>query len=482
MLPTEPQEHRFDDSKLQAIRTQLRTSCLSGRLQKHSDRLYALNSLERLVQDNQTLLCQAILDDLGRPQQDSLVAELSVIVEEIHAARKNLARWMKPKRKLMPLTLFPSSGFVTPQPYGLTLIIGPWNYPFQLLLAPLVSAIAAGNCAVLKPSELTPRCSQVLGELIPKYLPADIVSVVEGDAEVSRKLLELKWDFIFFTGSTQIGRVVAQAAAQHLTPSVLELGGKSPCIVDSSANLEVTARRIIWGKLLNSGQTCVAPDYIFTPRSNVESLCRQLEKTIKEFFPEGFVRGDSYCGIVNQRHFQRLEKIADAHKNQLRIGGKLNQSQRIIEPSFYILDSKSFSSAAMMQEEIFGPLMPIVPYESVDEAISYINANDHPLALYIFSADASLIKKVETSTRSGSFVVNDTVIQLATSQLPFGGIGASGIGAYHGESGFNAFSHQRAVLKRPFWLDLPLRYRPYSGFKMWVLKKLFGLRKPKLNA
>ena len=482
MLQNKNLEHPFDSSKLQAILTQLRTSFVSGRLQKHSERLSALAGLERLVQENQKLLCKAVLEDLGRPEEDSMVAELSVIIEEIHSARKNLSNWMKPKYKLMPLSLFPSKGAVTPQPYGLTLIIGPWNYPFQLLLAPLVSALAAGNCAVLKPSELTPRCSQVLAELLPKYLPSDVVRVIEGDATVSQQLLELKWDFIFFTGSTHIGRLVAQAAAKHLTPSVLELGGKSPCIVDSTADIKVTARRIIWGKLLNSGQTCVAPDYIFTPRNNVEKLCRQLELTIKEFFPHGFVRGDTYCGIVNQKHFQRLEMIADAHRNQLRIGGKMNQSQRIIEPSFYILDNKSLTDAPLMKEEIFGPLMPIVPYESVEEAINFINANDHPLALYVFSADSEFITKVENSTRSGSFVVNDTVIQLATSRLPFGGVGASGIGAYHGESGFNAFSHFRAVLKRPFWLDLPLRYRPYTGFKMWVLRKLFGLSVPKLNA
>ncbi|NBX15756.1 MAG: aldehyde dehydrogenase family protein [Proteobacteria bacterium] len=482
MLPSETPEHPFDGSKLQAVRNQLLAGFRAGRLRNRMERISALNALERLVQENQELLCQAVLEDLGRPKEDSMLAELTVVIEEIHAARKNLARWMKPRHKLMPLPLFPSRGEVTPQPYGIALIIGPWNYPLQLMLVPLAAALAAGNCALLKPSEMAPACSRILGALLQKYLPSDIVSVVEGDAEVSRQLLELKWDIIFFTGSTQIGRVVAQAAAKHLTPAVLELGGKSPCIVDSTADLEVTARRIIWGKLLNSGQTCVAPDYIFTPRGNVENLCRQLEITIKEFFPQGFVLGESYCGIVNQRHFERLEKIAAAHKNQLRIGGRLNQSQRIIEPSFYILDSKSLGSAAIMQDEIFGPLMPIVPYESVDEAIGYINANDHPLALYVFSSDSSLISKVESSTRSGSFVVNDTVIQLAASQLPFGGVGASGTGAYHGEAGFNVFSHFRSVLKRPFWLDLPIRYRPYSALKIWILKKMFGLRTAKLKS
>ncbi len=482
MLDTANREHPFDTAKLQAVQAQLRRGFASGRLRHLNDRLSALEKLEQLVQENQNLLCEAVREDLGRPVEDSVIAELSVIVEELHCARKNLARWMKPKNKLMPLVLFPSKGLVSPQPFGLTLIIGPWNYPIQLIFAPLISALAAGNCAVLKPSELTPRCSRVVAELVSKYLPHDVVQVVEGDALVSQQLLNLQWDFIFFTGSTQVGRIVAQAAAQFLTPTVLELGGKSPCIVDSDTDLTVTARRIIWGKMLNSGQTCVAPDYIFTPRENVEKLCRKLEETLKEFFPNGYTRGDSYCSIVNQRHFQRLEKIAEAHKPQLRLGGKINVSQRIIEPSFYLIDKDALSDAPIMSEEIFGPLMPIIPFDSVDEAVNYINAHDHPLALYVFSRRNEFISKIEQSTRSGSFVVNDTVIQLATSKLPFGGVGASGTGSYHGQAGFNAFSHHRSVLKRPFWLDLPLRYRPYSSLKIWVLKKLFGLRKPQLNS
>lgn len=474
-------EHPVDTLKMQAAQEQLQRSFLAGRMRGLSDRLDALNKLERLVQDNQELLCQAVRDDLGRPIEDSIIAELSVVLEEVHTARKNLKRWMKPKSRVMPVLLFPATGSITPQPYGVTLIIGPWNYPFQLLLAPLVSALAAGNCAVLKPSELTPRCSAVLRELIPKYLSSDIVQIFEGGVEVSQQLLSMKWDFIFFTGSTQVGKIIATAAAKHLTPVVLELGGKSPCIVDSNADLTVSARRILWGKLLNSGQTCVAPDYIFTPRSNIENLCRALEKTLAEFFPEGFIHGQSYCGIVNQHHFQRLEKIADAHKSQLRIGGKLNQSQRLIEPSFYLLDKTQVESAPIMKEEIFGPLTPIIGYESIEEVIHYINANDQPLALYVFSSDQTLISKVEQETRSGSFIVNDSVIQLATSRLPFGGVGPSGLGAYHGEVGFNSFSHHRSVLRRPFWLDLPIRYRPYATWKLWILRKLLGYKRPKLN-
>ncbi|MEN9810467.1 MAG: hypothetical protein RLZZ488_2034 [Pseudomonadota bacterium] len=477
MLPSVSPEHPVDNGKLQAILMHMRRSFISGRIKELPERLNAIACVERLVQENQERICEAIAADLGRPVADTLLAELSVVIEEAKTARANLHRWMKPKRKFMPIVLFPARGYVSPQPFGVALIIGPWNYPFQLLLTPLIAALAAGNCAVLKPSELTPNCSRLLCELVPKYLSADLVQVVAGGVETSQALLELKWDFIFFTGSTQIGRVVSAAAARHLTPVVLELGGKSPCIVDSSADITVTARRIIWGKTLNAGQTCVAPDYIFTPRSNVENLCRALEKTLTEFFPDGYRRNENFCGIVNQKHFQRLEKIAEAHRPQLRIGGKINVSQQLIEPSFYLLERESIASAPIMAEEIFGPLTPVIGYDHIDEVISYINANEHPLALYVFSSDSALIGKIERETRSGSLNVNDTVIQLAASQLPFGGVGASGMGAYHGETGFNAFSYPRSILKRPFWLDLPLRYRPYTSWKMWILKKIIGYKR-----
>ncbi|MFZ9519281.1 MAG: aldehyde dehydrogenase family protein [Silvanigrellaceae bacterium] len=461
---------------MQAIQTQLKKSFNAGRMRGLEARLNALSAIERLVQENQAALCDAVTTDLGRPREDSLIAELSVVIEEARCALKNLKRWMKPKQKIMPLLLFPARGSINPEPFGVTLIIGPWNYPFQLLLTPLISALAAGNCAVIKPSELTPTCSRLIFELIPKYLSADVVQVVEGGVEITQRLLDLKWDMIFFTGSTQVGKVIAQAAARTLTPVVLELGGKSPCIVDTSADLNVTARRILWGKLLNSGQTCVAPDYIFTPRSNVENLVRALETTIRKFYPEGFVRNQSYCGIVNQRHFQRLEAITEAHRHQLRIGGKIIANQRLIEPSFYLLNINEAASAPIMSDEIFGPLTPIISYESIDEVTTYINAHDHPLALYVFSADKNLVSRIQCETRSGSFVVNDTVIHLATSELPFGGVGGSGMGAYHGEPGFQAFSYQRSIMKRPFWLDLPVRYRPYSSWKMWILRKLIGYR------
>ncbi|NBO38172.1 aldehyde dehydrogenase family protein [bacterium] len=479
MAPQLSPEHSADTSKLQVIANQLKASFSARKTHSLESRLHLLQQLEALVQDNQTQICAAISEDLGRPTDDSILAELSVVIEEIQEARRHLKKWMSPEKKMMPLVLFPARGWISPVPYGVVLIIGPWNYPFQLLLAPLASALAAGNSAVVKPSELTPRCSALIAQLIGQYLPADVVQVIEGDAQVSKALLQEKWDFIFFTGSTQVGRLVAQAAARHLTPVVLELGGKSPCIIDDTANLRVAAKRILWGKMLNAGQTCVAPDYIFAPHAQVEPLLAEIKLVLKEFFPNGFSRRETFCGIVNQGHYDRLKNMLDAHRSELRLGGTTDAGAKLIEPSFFVLPSKELTKAPLMGEEIFGPLMPIIGYHHVQEAIDFINSNEHPLTLYVFSKDKNLIANVENQTRSGSFVVNDTVIQLATSQLPFGGIGASGMGAYHGKTGFLVFSHKRAVLSRPFWLDLPVRYRPFAPWKLWILKKLFGYQQPK---
>lgn len=470
-------EHSAVHHKLQAIHRELSDGFKSGVSKGLPERMALLEKLEALVIDHQDSFCKAIQADLGRPTEDSIIAELSVVVEEVQTARKNLKKWMTPQSQRLPLVLFPARGYIAPVPFGVTLIIGPWNYPVQLLLAPLVAALAAGNCAVLKPSELTPRCAELMAELIPKYFPSNVVQVVNGGIETSQSLLELKWDFLFFTGSTAVGKLIAQAAAKHLTPVVLELGGKSPCLVDKDANLDVAARRILWGKTLNAGQTCVAPDYILTPKENVNALINALEKGLKEFFPKGFVREKNFCGIVNQKHFERLSGLASNHTSALRLGGKCDPHSMLIEPSLYVFSTQEAKSAPIMQEEIFGPLLPIVAVESIGEATRFINENEHPLTLYVFSGNEDTIEMVERNTQSGSFVVNDTVIQLATSKLPFGGVGASGQGSYHGKAGFEAFSHKRSVLKRPFWLDVPVRYRPMAPWKIWILRKLLNFKK-----
>lgn len=465
-------EHSSVSSNLQDIRNVLEASFRSGNTLPLSHRFKMLDGLESLILENQESLCQAIEDDLGRPKDDSIVVELSVVIEEIHAARKELARWAKPRRQSLPLVLFPSRGYITPVPYGLTLIISPWNYPIQLLLAPLVSALAAGNCAVLKPSELTPATSQLIAHLLPHYLPNNVVRIMTGGVELSTELLKLKWDLVFFTGSTEVGRIVAQATAAHLTPTILELGGKSPCIVDKNIPLEVAARRILWGKTINAGQTCVAPDYILTPASNADALIASFKQTLNSFFPIGYVRKKSFCGIVNQRHFNRLSSLVHEHKEYLKLGGKVDVAEQLIEPTFFVMTLEQAQQAGIMKEEIFGPLLPVITYQNLDDAIKFIRAKDHPLTLYVFSVDKHLCAAVERETQSGSLVINDTVIQLATSRLPFGGVGASGIGSYHGKAGFEAFSHLRTTLKRPFVLDLPVRYRPLVGWKLWILRKL----------
>ena len=472
-------EHSSVSANLQDIRNALKASFHAGTTLPLKKRFEMLDRLERLILENQERLCQAVEDDLGRPKDDSIVVELSVVIEEIHAARKELSRWVKPKRPFMPLVLFPSKGYVAPVPYGVALIISPWNYPIQLLLAPLVSALAAGNCAVLKPSELTVRTSHLLAELLPAYLPDNVVRPVSGGVEVSTELLMLQWDIVFFTGSTEVGRIVAKATATHLTPTVLELGGKSPCIVDKNIPLDVAARRILWGKTMNAGQTCVAPDYILTPASQAEALVTCLEKTLTHFFPSGFVRKKTFCGIVNQRHFDRLSNLVLENKPFLKSGGKIDVAEQLIEPTFFVMSLEQAHSATIMSEEIFGPLLPIITYEKVSDALEFIKKREKPLTLYVFSADEQLCATVERKTQTGSLVINDTVIQLATSRLPFGGVGASGIGSYHGEAGFEAFSHMRAILKRPFILDFPIRYRPWARWKLWILRKLMKFPKVK---
>lgn len=470
-------EHSSVSVNLQDIRLMLQASFHSGVTRPLKYRIELLDRIERLILENQERICEAIEEDLGRPREDTIVVELSVVIEEIHAARRQLPKWIQPSRPTLPLVLFPSRGYITSVPYGVALIISPWNYPVQLLLAPLVSALAAGNCALLKPSELTPASSQLLAELLPQYLPNNIVHIVTGGVEISTELLKFQWDVVFFTGSTAVGRIVARATAEHLTPTILELGGKSPCIVDKGIPLEIAARRILWGKTMNAGQTCVAPDYILVHSSQASELLSSLESTLTQFFPQGYVRKKSFCGIVNKLHFDRLSSLIHEHSDCLRLGGRIDVAAQLIEPTVFVMSLEQARSAKIMGEEIFGPLLPIITFDNPNDAVTFIKSKDHPLTLYVFSNDREFCKTLEQETQSGSLVINDTVIQLATSKLPFGGVGASGNGSYHGKAGFNAFSHKRALLKRPFALDLPIRYRPFARWKLWLLRKLMKFPK-----
>jgi aldehyde dehydrogenase (NAD+) len=430
-------------------------------------RLRQLNALRQAVIDHQALILDALYADLRKPEFEAYATEIGVIREIDHAI-KHLKRWVKPKRVSTSLTLFPSSARIVPEPLGVVLIISPWNYPFQLMISPLVGAIAAGNCAVLKPSELAPQTSRAIAELVQKTFDPSYIAVVEGGVETSQALLQERYDHIFFTGGTAIGRVVMAAAAPHLTPVTLELGGKSPCIVEPDIHLDHAARRIVWGKFINAGQTCIAPDYLLVNRRIKDTLLSALVDIVKEFYGEDPANSPDYARIISDRHFERVSKLLDGETPL--IGGTTRPSDRYIAPT--ILDNVS-ADAPVMQEEIFGPILPVIAYDTLDEAIAIVNQRPKPLALYIFSRSRQTQRQILSATSSGTVCVNDTVMQVGVSDLPFGGVGESGMGSYHGKAGFDTFSHHRSILSTSFWLDLNWRYAPYAG-KLELLKKVIG--------
>jgi aldehyde dehydrogenase (NAD+) len=392
--------------------------------------------------------------------------DLGITASEVKLIRKNVAKWAKPRRASLPLTAMPGKGRVQPEPLGTVLIVAPWNYPVQLLVEPLAAAIAAGNAAVVKPSELAPATSAVLSELLRTYLD-DAVQVVEGGPEVATELLEQRWDHIFFTGSTKIGRIVAEAAAKHLTPVTLELGGKSPAIVHKSANLAVAGRRIAWGKFLNAGQTCIAPDYVLVDESVQDELIEHIRSALHDFYGDDPKASADYARIVNGRHFDRLSGLLDGG-GQPAIGGEKDADQRYIAPTV-LVDTPA--DASIMDEEIFGPLLPVLPITSVADAIDRINARPKPLALYVFAADDDAVDAVLERTSSGGVCVNHTLLHITPAELPFGGVGDSGQGRYHGKSGFDTFSNLKSVLRKPTRPDPALLYPPYTSGKEKIIRK-----------
>ena len=390
------------------------------------------------------------------------------IKAEIDYAIKHIKSWISPQKASIPLEQLPGFGRIYAEPLGVVLIVGAWNYPLQLILAPLVGAIAAGNCAILKPSEIAPHTSHILAEMLPKYFAPAYIAVIEGGSEISQQLLAEKFDHIFFTGGTAVGKIVMAAAAKHLTPVTLELGGKSPCIVDSDINIENTARRITWGKFLNAGQTCIAPDYLLVNTKIKQQLLDSIQKCIHEFYGEPAASPD-YARIINQKHFEQLVKFLK--DGEIIIGGEINAVEHYIAPT--LLDRVSLE-APIMQEEIFGPILPVITYDDMGEAIAIINERPKPLALYLFSRNKNLQKQVLQETSSGSVCINDTVMQFAVPALPFGGVGNSGIGKYHGKASFDTFSHYKSVLNRALIPDVRLRYAPYSQGKLQLLKRILG--------
>jgi aldehyde dehydrogenase (NAD+) len=427
-------------------------------------RIEQLKRLKQAIVDDQEAIVNAVKADLGRPDFEAYFE--IVAISEINYALKHLKSWVKPKKVATSIDQFPASAKIYPEPLGVVLIISPWNYPFQLMISPLTGAIAAGNCAVLKPSEVAANTSRVIADIIQKTFDPAYIAVVEGGVETSQQLLEEKFDHIFFTGGTAIGKIVMQAAAKHLTPVTLELGGKSPCIVDSDVDLKYAAKRITWGKYLNAGQTCIAPDYLLVDRRIKSDLLTEIQKCVGEFYGDDPAQSPDYARLISRRHFERLEPLLK--DGEIVIGGQTKPEEKYIAPT--VMDQVSWESP-VMQEEIFGPILPVLEYTDLKEAIAQINARPKPLALYIFSKDKQKQEQVLQETSSGGVCINDTVMQVGVSTLPFGGVGDSGIGSYHGKASFDTFSHYKSVLKKGFRFDPNWRYPPYKD-KLSLLKRI----------
>ena len=445
-------------ASIPALVAELRRTFDTGRTRPIAWRRKQLQRLLALVTEREAELCEAVAADFGKPRFEAWATETGFVASDVKHTLANLARWMRPERAPTNLTAMPGRSRVLREPLGCVLIIAPWNYPIQLVLSPLAAALAAGNCAVLKPSELTPAVSAVLAKLVPEYLDREAVRVVGGAVEETTALLRERWDHIFFTGGGTVGRVVMEAAAKHLTPVTLELGGKSPCIVDDDVDLETAARRIVWGKFVNAGQTCVAPDYVLVQRKVEAALLDAMKKVITEFYGADPQQSPDLTRIVNTRHHARL--VALLGDGEVVTGGTHDAATRYLAPTIL---TKVKLDGALMRDEIFGPILPVIPVDGVDEAIRFVRAREKPLALYVYSRRRATVDDVLAQTSSGGVCINDCLMHLGVHELPFGGVGPSGMGAYHGKAGFECFSHRKAVLDRPTFIDPVLRYPPYSA-------------------
>ena len=430
------------------------------------DRLSLLKSLKDEINLNEEHIYEALDLDLKKPRFETYATEIGFLLNEIELFIKKLKSWSKPQGIRPALINFPSKDYIIFEPYGKVLVISPWNYPFQLALLPAMSAFAAGNSVVLKPSEHTPNTSRLIKKIVEKVFPKELMSVIEGDSKTASKLLEKKWDYIFFTGSVKVGEIVAMAAAKKLTPYTLELGGKSPAIINSDTDLKLASKRIVWGKFLNSGQTCVAPDYLVVHKSIKRTLIKELINRIEKTFGKQLEKTDDFTAIVNEKNFNRL--ISLINKNKLIYGGKYDQVKRYISPT--IIDSPEMNEE-IMKDEIFGPILPILSFEKIEDIDEIIIKNPNPLALYVFSKNKKFNEIIINRYPFGGGAVNDTIVHLANSRLPFGGIGSSGIGSYHGKASFELFSHKKSIVRRYTWFDNNLRYAPYKN-KLSLVRKI----------
>ena len=438
----------------------------SGETLSLKHRQKALCTLSKALKLWESRIAEALWKDLHKSYEEAYMTELSIVLGEIDNHLRHLKLWMTPKPVATPIKMMPSRSKVMAEPLGCSLIMAPWNYPVQLLLNPLVGAISSGCTAILKPSPYAPHVSKVLEEMIKESFSPEFIAVVQGNREVNTALLEQRFDIIFFTGSPDLGRKVMRAASEHLTPVVLELGGKSPCIVDKDANLTMAARRIAWGKSLNAGQTCIAPDYLLVHADIKEQLINELKKEFTRLHGTNPKESKHFVRIVNERAFDRL--VGYIQGADVVMGGEYDREERYIAPT--LIDHVDANSP-IMQEEIFGPIFPIVTFTTTEEAIRFVTDREKPLALYYFGESKKNIRQVLKHTSSGGACINDTIMHIANEKLPFGGVGQSGMSAYHGKESFKVFSHHRAVVTTPTWLDLPFRYMPYKFFK-WVKKLL----------
>lgn len=431
----------------------------TGKTKNVKYRLEHLKKLKKSILENEEEIKNALKLDLNKSESESYMTEIGMTLSELSYDIRHVKYWCKNKRVGTPLAHFPSRSFISKEPYGVTLILSPWNYPFMLLIEPLIGAIAAGNCAVLKPSEFAPNTANVIEKIIKECFEEDYVTVIQGDKDVSQGLIEKKFDYIFYTGGTKVGKIVMQEASKNLVPVTLELGGKSPCIIDSKYNIHLAAKRLLFGKLLNAGQTCIAPDYVLVNENVKEGLIEELKKVLKEFLGENPIKNEDYPKIVNERHFERLSNLIEGEK--ILVGGKTDKKLLKIEPT--ILDNPKIDSK-VMSEEIFGPILPIITYKTIEDAIAYVKEFEKPLALYMFTNDKKIQNKIMNEISFGGGCINDTIIHIANSNMGFGGVGYSGIGNYHGKRSFDTFSHERSITKK-YSLDLPMRYMPYNNFK-----------------
>lgn len=437
----------------------------SGLTRSYESRLVSLKALKRAILSNEDKLCRALKEDLGKSRAEAFMCEIGLAISEINWLIKHLRGLMRKKHVLTPLAQFAATSFRSPSPYGNVLIISPWNYPLLLTLEPLADALAAGNTAILKPSAYAPATSEIIKNMIEKCFAPGLVAVVTGGRAENQALLKQKFDKIFFTGSKEVGKEVMRCASEHLTPVTLELGGKSPCIVEKTAKISLAARRIVFGKFLNCGQTCVAPDYVLCDESIRESLVSAIKKEITLQFGSKPLENPDYGKIVNEKHFNRLKGLINKEKTVW--GGKSDEKEQRIEPTVMIDVSWEDS---VMGEEIFGPILPILTYKTLDEAVLVIESHPHPLALYCFTEDKGVKERILKKCRFGGGCINDVVIHLATSEMPFGGVGESGMGSYHGRAGFEEFSHTRSIVDKKTWMDMPVRYQPYTGLKEKLLR------------